>query len=541
MKKICLMILTAIILLLPGMNALGQAEKTTYIEIILDASDTMKREVGTTKKLDAAKEALTDFINNAPPGYKFALRVMGGDPNASAYQSQLVADMGYVSKFTLIDNIQKLEPGGQRALYNALFECTYDFKDINGDNIAIVITDGLDDTGQAVSGLVDTYKYTPGAPKLYIFGLDITQSMIDEFNLLVQASGGAVANLTDPTDLKGKLGDTVKQLGANLSVYLYDDKGVPLSGDIVVKDATGVTVQAAYNASSLVKDLPKGVYSVEAKYRNETQNRTAVEVGPGMSKTVTFTFFEKTGTLRITLVDSLANQVKGYLVVKDMADEKVFEGGPDSTFLVSIPEGVYDIEAGAGGQSYQQGGITVTEGQIQDMEITIPIVQSILEVEVNNTDSLPINAHISVRTTDGFLIGEAQSASYYQTTVPPDTYDVTVEVGNDRYEKSITLSDGDQQTLNFDVDVKVGYLTVYLRTDSGRDAWGLVKVYDSKGQYQRSWSLETDEQPDWTFELPEGTYRVEAEVEGITSSRDNVLVQADNETKITITFPDYIS
>ena len=175
-----------------------------------------------------------------------------------------------------------------------------------------------------------------------------------------------------------------------------------------------------------------------------------------------------------------------------------------------------------------------------DLQINIPVLQAVLEIEVNNMQSQPINAHIQIYTTDGFLMGEAKHASSYQLSLPPDTYNVVVQVGTNRQEKSASVVEGDQYTLDFDIDVPMGYLLIELRTDSGHEAWGVIRVYDAMGQYQRHWSIETDESPERSLELPEGTYRIEAESEGVVRTRDGVIVKGNRETRLTITFPDYV-
>jgi hypothetical protein len=512
----------------------------TYIEIILDCSDTMKREVGKAKKLDVAKSALVDFINEAPPEYRFALRIMGGEESATYYTSELLAPMGHMSKFSLIEMVQELEPAGERALYNALSEATYDFTDDEGNNILIVITDGVDDGGQSLANLEDYYASFPGAPRVYFYGLDITKDMEQEFNGLIRSAGGAVYNLKEPSELKILLKKAFSELAANLSVFLYDEKGVPVNGKIIVYNSAGEPLHAAYDASSLIKELPDGIYDVEATYKGETKRETFVDIRPGGGNVVKIIFAQRAGNIRITLIDSLASPIRGYVKVRDIYYQNVYEGGPDNTFLIGLPEGTFEIVATAGGRSYTQSGVMVMEGAIQDIEIIIPVVQAVLEVEVNNMQSIPINAHVQVYTLDGFLMGEAEYVSYYHVTVPPDMYSVSVEVGDKRYEKTINLYDGDQQTLNFDVDVEVGYLLIELRTESGRDAWGIVKVYDTRGEYRRHWSVELEESPDWSLELPEGTYRVEGEVEGIVSARDGVIIEGGQETRVTLKFPDYV-
>jgi len=540
MRKLLTLAILILALIIPALPASSAGKQLTYIEVILDCSDSMKREVGKAQKIDTAKAAVIDFINGAPEDYRFALRIMGGDPSATSYTSNLLAGMGLMSKFTLIEMIQNLEAGGERPLYNALLECTYDYTDETGNNIAVVITDGLDDGGQSLGDLADTYTYTPGAPKLYIYGIDVTDAMVQEFNVLVRAAGGTVTSLPDPSNLKDALKKTGTEMSGNLSVFLYDENGVPVNGQITVYDASNNPVQAAYDAPSLIKDLPEGSYTVEGKYRNEVKQETSVQVGRGVGRTIKFIFAQNTGNIHLRLVDSLLGPVKGTIKVRDFNYETVYEGGPASNFQIALPEGSYDIEATAGSQSYTQSGVTITGNTIQDIEIPIPIVQAILEVGVNNLQSATINAHISVYTPDGFLMGEVQYASYYQVTLPPGTYNVSVEAGDKREEKNITLADGDQQTLDFDVDIEIGFLIIELRTDSGRDAWGLVKVYDAHGEYQRHWSIEAEESPDWSLELPEGIYRIEAEVEGVISSRDGVTVEGNKETRVTLRFPDYV-
>ncbi len=542
MKRIYPLFLILLLLAVwaPVASASSGAATITYIELIIDCSDTMKRDIGGMKKLDAAKAAVIDFINNAPKDYQFALRVMGGDENATYYSSNLITSMGFQNKFDLIKQIKALKPAGQRSLYNALLECTYDFSSHEGNNVAIVITDGLDDGGQSLDTLEPTYEYTPGAPRLYIFGLDITESMESEFNALISASGGKLISLDDATLLKDAMQSATSELGGNLTVFIYNEYGVPVKGDIVVYDAGGTPVFAGYDVSSINKDLTPGIYNVTATYSGEVQNQGPVDISPGGGQLLKFSFIQHNGNVRITLVDSLNGSLKGYITVKNLDYETVYSGGPESNFLIALPSGQYEIEAEAGGRTYLETGVMVEESGMLDLEIVIPVMQAVLEVEVNNTQSQPINGRIQIYTADGFLMGEANHASYYQLSLPPDTYTVSVQVGAQRYEKTASIAEGDQFTLDFDIAVEMGTLLIELRTESGHEAWGVVRVYDAVGQYQRQRGIESDESPDWALELPEGTYRIEAEVEGVVSTRDGIIVKGNEETRITMTFPDYV-
>lgn len=541
MRRIILFAFISVVMLAgmtPGADA--QTTSITYIEIILDCSDSMKREVDGVRKLGAAKAALNNFINESPAGYRFALRIMGGDDNATHYTSNLIAGMGLLSTYSLNEKIQELEAGGERSLYHALNDCLYDFADYNANNVVLLITDGLDEGGQALDDLEFYYENTPGAPRVYVFGLDLTESMVEELNIITKAAGGRVFNLEKPGMLDEVMADSLSEFSGNMSVYLYDADGHPINGDIQIFDISGNPVQAAYNASVLITELPAGIYTVQVKYKGEIKTSDPIDISKAGSGNINFIYKIQAGNVRITLLDMMLDLIKGTIIVRDMANETVFEGGPDNYFSISLPEGAYQVEASAGGRMYLESGVLVTANTRIDIEIIIPVMQSVLEVEINNMQSIPVNARIRIYTMDGFQIGEAEYASYFHITLPPDTYIVEVEARERRYEQTAILYEGDQITLSFDIELRVGYLLIELRTKSGYDAWGTVRVFDEYGRYQRHWSRETDESPDWAFELPEGIYRIEAEVEGIISSRDGVRVEGDQEARIQITFPDWV-
>ncbi len=517
-----------------------QNRGTTYIEIILDCSDTMKRQVDQTTKLGAAKSALLDFVNEAPDNYKFALRVMGGRAGAQYYTSDLVAGMGLLSKYSLIEKIKEQQPGGERSLYHALQECLYDFPDDAGNNIVLVITDGLDDGGQNLEDLQYYYENNPGAPRVYFYGIDINEDISAEFNAIAKSAGGRVYDIDNMQNLKDTLTKSINDFSGNLSVYVYDGDGTALNSEILVYDVSGEPVRAAYDTSALITELPAGIYTIKVKYMGETKDAGPFTIDSTSAGKVSVVFSPRAGNVRVTLLDSLLNPIKGMLEVTDVNRTVVYEGGPSEEFSVSLPEGTYDIEGSSGGRSYTESGVVVTYRSRDDIEIVIPISQSIIEVDLNTVESVPINGNIKVYASDGFLMGEAAYATYYHIQVPPDTYTVTAEVGDQRLEQTIYITEGDQRTVEFSFTIEIGYLIVELRTDNGRDAWGLVRIYDNHGRYQRHWTQEGEESPDWAFELPEGIYRVEAEVEGIISARDGVVIKGNEETRLKLMFPEEV-
>lgn len=126
--------------------------------LVVDHSGSM----GRSNKMAGAKQAATTFVNQMRPGDRTAL-------------IQFDTDIETLQSFTedknaLVAAIQRLEPRGNTAMYDALGQANKYFESVQGRKAVIVVTDGMDNASRLNrDGVVNLS--TAGGFSIYTVGL----------------------------------------------------------------------------------------------------------------------------------------------------------------------------------------------------------------------------------------------------------------------------------------------------------------------------------------------------------------------------------
>jgi hypothetical protein len=532
---------------LGGFLLAGQAARAdTQMMILLDASSSMTAPgsagTGNTKFQDACA-ALTSMLQELPVDIGVGLRVMGGTASADCYSSYLYLSPSTGIRSRFQDQAAAITPGGMRALYQGIEDSINDFTpNTPGDHIILAITDGGDACDRDFQPLVTTYRYGRNSPRIVIIGLDLTGADRDALGQFVAGIGGRLTEVASSEDLPQALVSFAKEFASNVRIHLQDPSGLGVQGDIKIMNVTtGLVVSETLDKADYSTTLPPGTYQITARYLGQEIQSDRFTIGPGDSKTISLMFSTQLQPFIITLTDVYGNALRAKVTFINTAGERILTTPLDSQHRVQLPPDTYTLEVRMGDRTESVYGVVIGPGQPDSREIEMPIELAVLEAEVTNTDGIPVNAHIKIIDTDGTVVDEAPNTSYLYSHLPPGTYQVIAEANNIENTQSVYLDQGEQRQVGIELNIPLGDLFVKLRTDSGNDAWGWVNVYDSEGNLLHRFAPEVAESPDWTItDLPVGIYRVEAEVDNIIRSVSGVQIQANQETEITITFPNTV-
>ena len=126
---------------------------TNHFALVLDASDSMAGDSGDGSRMDAARTALTGFVEELPEGSTVSLRLYGnaGDTSAPGKKESCttteVAYSGDADAAELADVLAGVRPTGYTPLARAIEEAAADFPDDATDGIVYVVTDGVETCG----------------------------------------------------------------------------------------------------------------------------------------------------------------------------------------------------------------------------------------------------------------------------------------------------------------------------------------------------------------------------------------------------------
>jgi hypothetical protein len=263
-------------------SALAPPPKTRKnLEIILDASGSMKTSMGKKTRWDTALDTLKLVLEKLPDDFNVGLRIYGHREASTSPKtcndSELLVPVGTLDRDNVLNRAKEFKPKGETPLVYSALQAPTDLKAVGGGTV-VLITDGE----ESCKG--DPVK---AAAELKASGLDLRLNII----------GFAVTNTKTQNDLAGFAQGTggmfySAQTGGALAEALMVaaiDK-FPYA----VYDAAGKVV-ASGEVDGSTDELPPGDYKVVVKAG--AREITAPRVTIGLGQAVTLKITMKNGQL----------------------------------------------------------------------------------------------------------------------------------------------------------------------------------------------------------------------------------------------------
>lgn len=241
------------------------------VELILDASGSMKRRIGREPMIESAKRALAGIVDELPDGVQVALRVYGhrlpeGRPGACA-DSELVFPFAPVDKQRLVARIRAVRALGTTPIAYSLAQVGYDFGSTSGEKIVILVTDGKEECGGNPDASIARLAASGVQIRLNIVGFALGDERLkaDLARLAEKTKGRFIA-----ADDAGSLRDAIEQ-----------SMSVPFD----VLDAAGAQVATGMTGRQEVS-LPEGIYRVVVHAADKPIELPAVRITAHQATTV---------------------------------------------------------------------------------------------------------------------------------------------------------------------------------------------------------------------------------------------------------------
>ncbi len=523
----------------------GAASAETQMMVLLDASGSMAApgRAGTSNtRFDEVKTALNALLQNLPADVAVGLRVMGGSGAADCYTTYLYFPPATGIRSQFQDFVDTIHPAGTRALYQGVEDALGDTAGSarGAERIILVITGGGDECGRDFTTLAATYAWATDVPRVVIYGMNMSTSEKESIGEFAAETGGRLIDIGTTMDLAAALETFAQEFTNNLRIHLQDTSGNAVSGDVLVRDVrTDTVIEERLDTSDLAIDVEPGEYEVVGRYLGEEVRSDRFLIGEDGGKTVVLEFSVYREPFTLMLRDLYDQPLMARVTFVNTNGDAVYTTEVGAVHRVELPADSYTLQIRVGDFYQEISGVQVGPGLENTYEAELPIELGTLEVEVANVYGFPLNAAVSIYDSEGTLIDEAPSTSYLYSRLPPGQYRILAEYEDIQSEETVYLSPGEQMQVGLEIDIALGDIFIMLRTDSGNDVWGWVRVYDSMGNLLERFDRERIESPDWYLtDVPVGIYRIEAEADGIVRVISGVEVNENEETEVTVYFPD---
>jgi Mg-chelatase subunit ChlD len=217
------------------------------IELVLDASGSMKRRIGAKSMMDIARQVLSKAVSGLPDDAQVALRVYGhrvpeGRPEA-CHDTQLVVPFGKLNRPRLLAQINAVKALGTTPIAYAIQAAAADFSKKPGQKMLIIVTDGQEECGGDPEAAAATLRAQGADVTLNIVGFGLTTAKEREvMSKVAGAAGGRYFAAKDGTAL-----DSALEQALAVGYEVVDGAGEVAARGIVGSDAV---------------QLPEGVYTV---------------------------------------------------------------------------------------------------------------------------------------------------------------------------------------------------------------------------------------------------------------------------------------
>jgi Mg-chelatase subunit ChlD/osmotically-inducible protein OsmY len=225
-----------------------EASAPPQLELILDASGSMKRKHGGRMMIDEAKDIMVQTIDGLPDDLQVALRIYGhrirkGQPG-DCQDSELVFPFGKIDKARLRDRVRGIRAQeGKTPLAYSLQQVARDFGTVPGEKMVILVTDGKEECRGNPSAVVS---------ELLAKGLKVRLNIVG-FALADEATKREMQRIADLT--RGHFFDAKDAKALRWAI----EQALAVPYDAL--DAAGSRVATGLTGQGAIA-VPEGIYTV---------------------------------------------------------------------------------------------------------------------------------------------------------------------------------------------------------------------------------------------------------------------------------------
>ena len=334
----------------PGTTRAPQGKVGHELEIILDASGSMKGKMGGETKMQIARKALLDLVGDIKDrdDLALAIRVYGHQSPRSqkdCQDSRLEMTFGRVDPGRVQRLLDRVKPQGYTPLTYSLMRAAGDFKGPGAERSLILITDGLETCGGDPCRAARKLASAGLKITLHVVGFGLKKGELKKLACLTKPSGGLLLEAGNTRELKKALTKAVRQTTKNnLIVKAVSAGGKPRQVHTEVFDSKGERL-AIHQGAVTRFSLPPGRYDVVVRDSKTSQvvklNRVAVKPDQVTEKVASFA----SGRLKVVFKSTKGQAFnKGYVEVIRMEEGK--EGKHRGDYLTGSPR-VFNLTPGS--------------------------------------------------------------------------------------------------------------------------------------------------------------------------------------------------
>lgn len=395
------------------------------VEIVLDASGSMRGAAGATTKMEAAREAVRTTVEALDAGSIVALRLYGhrlpSEPKeASCADIELAIPFGPLDRGSFIAAVEAAQPLGQTPLASSLEQAAADFGEVGDEPAAVIlVSDGEESCGGDPAAVACAFAERGLDLTIHTVGFDVDAAARAQLQAVAQCTGGEYRDATNA----GELAESLRQL---TQAGLLVDKR---------REVVGAAIRGGDGFGSAMPIAP-GTYRLDHHQRPNEYDYFAIEVAPGHLLRVRQVATEVGVSIDgVTFRESTSPVVGAVIHGPDrerISEDVVYGAGGTAVAEASV-------SAGDGGTHYVLVGQNVWgHGIHRDSPFTVEIIDrtdagSGTDAGGGQADALPVQpgeyaGWLQVGSESDVYVVQADSAATYALRARPEASGVYLVV-----------------------------------------------------------------------------------------------------------------
>ncbi len=189
--------------------------KQVNVEIVLDASGSMAKQINGQSMMNIAKNSITEVLKHLPKNAKVGLRVFGHKGNntdsgktESCSANELIHPIETLNTSAISKALSSVEATGWTSIADSIKNGGEDlskFKEEGAVNILYIVTDGIETCGGDPIEAAQTLKNSGTNVVLGIIGFNVNATQDAVLKKIAEAGGGQYANANDAGTLTSEL------------------------------------------------------------------------------------------------------------------------------------------------------------------------------------------------------------------------------------------------------------------------------------------------------------------------------------------------
>ena len=178
----------------------GASAGAANVEIIIDASGSMKAKMGSRTKMEIAKEVLAKLVTDLPADAKIALRAYGHRDKDDCNDIELLSGFGSETRGAVRAKVGTLKPLGKTPIARSLELAGKDFTK-GARNMVILISDGEETCNADPCEVARSLKQSGVDVRTSVVGFDVSGKQRRQLECIADVGGGKYYDAADASAL----------------------------------------------------------------------------------------------------------------------------------------------------------------------------------------------------------------------------------------------------------------------------------------------------------------------------------------------------